>query len=59
MGLVALQHIESREIEESSRTGKIKIFSRRLVTQGNISSKMGIIKDKDDLDLTEAEGVKP
>ena len=59
MGLVALQHIESREIEESSRMGKIKIFSRRLVTQGNISSKMGIIKDKDDLDLTEAEGVKP
>jgi len=59
MGLVALQHIESREIEESSTMGKIKIFSRRLVTQGNISSKMGIIKDKDDLDLTEAEGVKP
>ena len=59
MGLVSLQHVESREIEESSRMGTTKIFSRRLVIQGNISSKTGTIKDKDDMDLTEAEGVKP
>ena len=59
MGLVALQHVESKEIEESSRIGKTKIFLRKLVISREHSSKMGTIKDKNDMDLTEAEGIKP
>ena len=39
--------------------GKTKIFLRKLVISREHSSKMGTIKDKNDMDLTEAEGIKP
>ena len=39
--------------------GKLEISSRKLDTKGTFHAKMGTIKDKDDMDLTEAEGVKP
>ena len=58
MGLVALQHVESKEIEESSRMGKTKIFLRKLVISREHSSKMGTIKDNNGKELTEAEEVK-
>ena len=35
------------------------LFKKIRDTKGTFHAKMGIIKDKDDLDLTEAEGVKP
>ena len=48
-----------KEIEENSRKGKTRdLFKKNYKYQGNISCKMGTIKDRNGMDLTEAEDIK-
>ena len=47
------------EIEETNRMGKTRdLFKRIRDTKGTCHAKMGLIKDRDGLDLTEAEDIK-
>ena len=46
------------EIEENNRMGKTRDFFKKSRYQGNISCKMGTIKDRNGRDLTEAEDIK-
>ena len=49
----------SKEIEESNRMGKTRdLFMKIIDTKGNVHAKMGIIKDRNGMDLTEAEVIK-
>ena len=45
-----------KEIEENNRTGKTSKKIR--VTKGTFHAKMGTIKDRNDMDLTEREDIK-
>ena len=47
-----------KEIEEKNSMGKTRDLFKKIRDQGNISSKMGSIKDKNSMDLTEAEDIK-
>ena len=48
-----------KEIEENSRMGKTRdIFKKIRDTRGNFHANMGTIKDKNDMDLVEAEDIK-
>ena len=48
-----------KEIEENSRMGKIKaLFKKMRDTKGLFHAKMGTIKDRNGMDLTEAEDIK-
>ena len=48
-----------KEIEENNRMGKTRdIFKKIRDTKGNFHAKMGTIKDKSNMDLTEAEDIK-
>ena len=50
---------QCKEIEETSRLGKTKdLFKKIRNTKGNFHVKMGKIKDRNGMDLTEAEDVK-
>ena len=49
---------QCKEIEENNRMGKTRDFSRKLDTKRTFHAKMGIIKDRNGMDLTEAEYVK-
>ena len=49
---------QCKEIEENNRMGKTEISSRKLVTKGIFHAKMGSIKDRNCMDLTEAENIK-
>ena len=50
---------QCREIEEKNRMGKTRdLFKKIKRYQGNISPKDGSIKDRNGLDLTEAEDIK-
>ena len=50
---------QCREIEETVEWERLEISSRKLEIPGNISCKeMGIIKDRNGMDLTEAEDIK-
>ena len=49
---------QCKEIEENNRKGKTRDLFKKIRDQGNISSKMGSIKDKNSMDLTEAEDMK-
>ena len=50
---------QCKEIEESSRMGKTRdLFKKIRDTKGTFLAKMGSIKDRNDLDLTEAEDIK-
>ena len=47
------------EIEENNRMGKTgDLFKKIRDTKGTFHAKMGLIKDRNDMDLTEAEDVK-
>ena len=47
------------EIEENNRMGKTRdLFKKIRDTKGTFHAKMGSIKDRNDLDLTEAEDIK-
>ena len=50
---------QCKEIEENSRTGKTRdLFKKIRDTKGTFHVKMGSIKDRNGMDLTEAEDVK-
>ena len=48
-----------KEIEENNRMGKTRdLFKKIRDTKGKFHAKMGTIKDRNDMDLTEAEDIK-
>ena len=48
-----------QEIEENSRMGKTRdLFKKISDTKGTFHAKMGSIKDRNGMDLTEAEDIK-
>ena len=50
---------QCKEIEENNRMGKTReLFKKIRDTKGTFHSKMGTIKDRNDMDLTEAEVIK-
>ena len=49
---------QCKEIEENNRMGKTRdLFKRIRDTKGTFHAKMGLIKDRNGMDLTEAEEV--
>ena len=50
---------QCKEIEENNRMGKTRdLFKKFRDTKGIFHAKMGLIKDRNDMDLTEAEDIK-
>ena len=50
---------QCKEIEENNRMGKTRdLFKKIRDTKGIFHAKMGLIKDRNGMDLTEAEGIK-
>ena len=50
---------QCKEIEENNRMGKIRDLFRKIWdTKGTLYAKMGRIKDRNSMDLTEAEDIK-
>ena len=50
---------QCKEIEENNRTGKTRDFFKKIRgTKGNFHTKIGTIKDRNGMDLTEAEDIK-
>ena len=50
---------QCKEIEENNRMGKTRdLFKKIRDTKGTYHAKMGSIKDKNGMDLTEAEDIK-
>ena len=50
---------QCKEIEENNRMGKIRdLFKKISHTKGIFLAKMGLIKDRNGMDLTEAEDIK-
>ena len=50
---------QCKEIEENNRMGKIRDLSKKIRdTKGTFHAKMGSLKDRNDMDLTEAEDIK-
>ena len=50
---------QCKEIEENNRMGKNRdLFKKIRDTKGTLHAKMGIIKDRNGMDLTEAEDIK-
>ena len=51
---------QCKEIQENNRTERLEISSGKLelVTKGTFHVKMGIIKDRNGMDLTEEEDIK-
>ena len=50
---------QCKEIEENSRLGKTRdLFNKIRDTRGAFHAKMGTIKDRNGMDLTEAEDIK-
>ena len=50
---------QCKEIEEKNRMGKTRdLFKKIRDTKGTFHAKMGSIKDRDGMDLTEAEDIK-
>ena len=50
---------QCKEIEENNRTGKTgDLFKKTRDTKGTFHAKMGSIKDRNGMDLTEAEDIK-
>ena len=50
---------QCKEIEENNRMGKIRILFKKIRdTKGTFHAKMGLIKDRNGMDLTEAENIK-
>ena len=50
---------QCKEIEENNRMGKTRdLFKKIRDTKGTFNAKMGSIKDRNGLDLTEAEDIK-
>ena len=50
---------QCKETEENNRMGKTRdLFKKIRVTKGTFHAKMGSIKDRNGMDLTEAEDIK-
>ena len=50
---------QCKEIEENNRMEKTRdLFKKIRDTKGTFHAKMGLIKDRNDMDLTEAEDIK-
>ena len=50
---------QCREIEDNNRMGKTRdLFKKIRDTKGTFNAKMGSIKGRNDIDLTEAEDIK-
>jgi len=50
---------QCKEIEENNRMGKSRdLFKKIRATKGTIHAKMGLIKDRNGMDITEAEDIK-
>ena len=49
---------QSKETEEINRMGKTDLFKKIRDDKGNFLAKMGTIKERNDMDLTEAEDIK-
>ena len=50
---------QCKEIEENNRMGKIRILFKKIRdTKGTFHAKMGLIKDRNGMDLTEADDTK-
>ena len=50
---------QCKEIEEKNRTGRTRdLFKKIRYTKGTFHAKMGSIKDRNGMDLTEAEDIK-
>ena len=49
---------QCKEIEENNRMGKTDLFKKIRDTKGAFHAKMGSIKDRNGMDLTEAEDIK-
>ena len=50
---------QCKEIEENNRMGKTRdLFKKITDTKGTFHAKMGLIKDRNGMDLTEAEDIK-
>ena len=50
---------QCKEIEGNNRMGKTRdLFKKIRDTKGTFQAKMGTIKDRNGMDLTEAEGIK-
>ena len=50
---------QCKEIEENNRMGKTRdLFKKTRDTEGTFHAKMGTIKDRNGMDLTEAEEIK-
>ena len=48
-----------KEIEENNKMGKTRYLDKKIRdTKGTFHAKMGSIKDRNDMDLTEAEEIK-
>ena len=55
----AFLSVQCKEIEENNRMGKTRdLFKKIGDTKGNFLAKMGTIKDRNGMDLTEAEDTK-
>ena len=51
--------VQCKEIEENKRIGKTRdLFKKIRDPKGKFHAKMGSIKDRNDMDLTEAEDIK-
>ena len=49
---------QCKEIEENNRMGKTRDLKKIRDTRGTLHAKMGIIKERNSMDLTEAENIK-
>ena len=50
---------QCKEIEENNRMGKTRdVFTKMKATKGTFHAKMGIIKNRNSMDLTEAEDIR-
>ena len=50
---------QCKELEENNRLGKTRdLFKKIRATKGTLHAKMGTIKDRNGMDLTEAKDVK-
>ena len=55
----AVHSDQCKEVEENSRMGKTRdLFKKIRDTKGTFHTKMGSIKDRNGMDLTEAEDIK-
>ena len=56
---IAFLSNQCKEIEENNRMGKTRDFFKKIkVTKGTFHAKKGTIKDRNGMDLTEAEDIK-